>query len=311
MFYNGNFSRPAGLIYSDYNDEYRENGGNLVHPFDLPAEWPRKVGIDFGAVHTATIWLAHDPLVDIYYLYQETLEGDMTTNQHAAELLRRGSGVNLERIAGGAKSETQQRMDWASAGVSVGEPPVSDVEAGIGRVIAVLKERRYFVFDTCTGTIDEFGTYSRELDANGQATEKIKNKNDLNLRINKFIPVDGSTDGAMQPVQKSTAHQYASLIMDVLDISAQRATAATEIRQGIQSKKNATLGEQQLATAGGDKRFGMSAKIFGWSERAFWQLWYVLYKKHFKSEIDTKIVRIIFRYSLLVNKILKLCQEQE
>lgn len=121
---------------------------------------------------------------------------------------------------------------------------------------------------------------------------KIKNKNELNFRINKFIGVDGEVGNAMMPVQKSTAHGYASLIMDVLDVSAQRATAATEIRQGIQSKKKTTLGEQEMAASGGDKRFGMSAKIFGWSERAFWQQWYVLYKKHFKSEIDTKIVRI-------------------
>jgi hypothetical protein len=29
------------------------------------------------------------------------------------------------------------------------------------------------------GLIDELGTYARELDENGQATEKIKNKNDF------------------------------------------------------------------------------------------------------------------------------------
>lgn len=121
---------------------------------------------------------------------------------------------------------------------------------------------------------------------------KIKNKNDLNFRINKFIGVDGDINNAMGPVQKSTAHQYASLIMDVLDVSAQRATAATEMRQGIQSNKNRTLGEQQLAAAGGDTRFSMSAKIYGWSEKAFWLLWYVCYKKFFKEKIDEKVVRI-------------------
>lgn len=121
---------------------------------------------------------------------------------------------------------------------------------------------------------------------------KIKNKNDLNFKINKFIPVDGPVDNAMTPVQKATQHNFATLIMEVLDVSAQRATAATEIRQGIQSKTERTLGEQQLAIAGGDKRFGLSAKIFGWSERAFWLLWYVLYKKHFKDKIDEKIIRI-------------------
>jgi hypothetical protein len=121
---------------------------------------------------------------------------------------------------------------------------------------------------------------------------KIKNKNDLNFRINKFVGVDGDVGNALTPVQKSTAHQYASLIMDVLDISAQRATAATEMRQGIQSKANRTLGEQQLAAAGGDTRFSMSAKIYGWSEKSFWLLWYVCYKKFFKNEIDEKVVRI-------------------
>lgn len=121
---------------------------------------------------------------------------------------------------------------------------------------------------------------------------RIKNKNDLNFKINKFIAVDGRVDNAISPVQKSTAHAYASLIMDVLDQSAQRATAATELRQGIQSKANRTLGEQELAAAGGNQRFAMSAKIFGWSERDFWRQWYVLYKKHFKNDIDEKIVRI-------------------
>ncbi len=121
---------------------------------------------------------------------------------------------------------------------------------------------------------------------------KIKNKNDLNLKINKFIPVDGNTDGAITPIQKSTAHNFASLIMEVLDQSAQKATAATDLRSGIQSSKSTTLGEQQIAAAGGDTRFGMSAKIYGWSDKAFWLQWYVLYKKHFKSNIDEKVIRI-------------------
>ncbi len=121
---------------------------------------------------------------------------------------------------------------------------------------------------------------------------KIKNKNDLNFKINKFIAVDGPVANAMTPVQKSNAHGYASLIMDVLDVSAQRATAATELRSGIQSRENKTLGEQQLAAAGGETRFGMSAKIYGWSEKAFWLQYYLLYKKHFKDKIDEKVVRV-------------------
>ena len=121
---------------------------------------------------------------------------------------------------------------------------------------------------------------------------RIKNKNDLNFKVNKFIGVDGRVDKAIQPVQKSTVHQYVNLIMEVLDTAAQRATATPEIQQGIQPSKERTLGELELVTAKVDTRYSMSAKVFGWSEADFWRLWYVHYKKHFKNKIDEKIVRI-------------------
>ena len=50
-----------------------------------------------------------------------------------------------------------------------------DVEGGIDRVIELLKTKRLFFFRDCKGILDEIGTYSRELDDMGQATEKIKN----------------------------------------------------------------------------------------------------------------------------------------
>ena len=168
MFYNGNFSRPAGMIYEDFGQSH------IIPAFSIPAEWPRYLGVDFGAVHTSKIWLAQEPKSKLYYLYREALDGNMTTAQHVASV-KQYNEYNL-LAWGGAKSETQQRWDWKAAGLSLSEPPVADVEAGINRVIALLKEKRLFFFDTCKGIIDEMGTYSRELDANGQATEKIKDK---------------------------------------------------------------------------------------------------------------------------------------
>ena len=121
---------------------------------------------------------------------------------------------------------------------------------------------------------------------------KIKNKNDINWRHDKFIGIDGPVNNALLPVQKSTIHQYVNDIMTMLDVSAQRATAATELRQGIQSEKERTLGEQQLAASAGEIRFSMNAKVNGWSEKAFWLLWYKGYKLNFKEGLDEKIVRI-------------------
>lgn len=123
-------------------------------------------------------------------------------------------------------------------------------------------------------------------------SKKITNRNDINFKKNKFIPVNGDVNGAMQPIQKSTAHQFVTVIMDTLDVAAQRATATPEIQQGIISSKQRTLGELEMVSSGVDTRYGMSAKIFGWSEKAFWRFYYWGYKKYFKEDIDEKLIRI-------------------
>lgn len=122
--------------------------------------------------------------------------------------------------------------------------------------------------------------------------DRIKNKNDLNWRHDKFIEVNGRVDNAIAPVNKSTVHQYVEGIMGMLDSLAQRATATPEIQQGAMTGGSKTLGELELVSSKVDTRYSMSAKVFGWSERDFWRQWYQLYKKHFKDKIDEKIVRV-------------------
>ena len=172
MMYQGRYDRPAGMIYSDFDESI-----HLVKPFDIPTEWARYVGIDPGAIHTATVWLAEDIERKAFYLYRETLEGNMTTKQHAEKAKERAtSEERVVKWCGGSKSEKQFRMDWKDAGVYVREPSIVDVEAGIDRVIGLLKEKRLFVFNTCRGILDEFGMYSRQLDEKGEPTEKIHDK---------------------------------------------------------------------------------------------------------------------------------------
>lgn len=179
MMYEGSYARPAGLIYADFIDRYRDEGGHKVRPFALPAQWPRVQGVDPGAVHTAKVWLAHDTGADVWYLYREQLDGNKSTREHVEGALALEAEGN-ERVIGryiGNKGESQQRLDWQSYGAHpVFEPPVADVEAGIDKVIELLKQHRLYVFDTCAGVLDELGTYSRELDEAGEATAKIRHK---------------------------------------------------------------------------------------------------------------------------------------
>lgn len=186
LFMRGLLARPAGLIYGDFVDAYREEGGHKVHPFDLPPEWPRYGGLDFGGVNSARLVAAHDPAANVYYLYAENLEGGKTTAEHAAAAAALVAGTNLIGWWGGSGSEDQQRWDWAAAGVMVYEPYLSTaagtnldgiVEAGLDRVIALFKARRLYIFDSCAGLLDELGTYRRELDPLVQEpTKKIKDK---------------------------------------------------------------------------------------------------------------------------------------
>ena len=121
---------------------------------------------------------------------------------------------------------------------------------------------------------------------------KIKNTRDLKFGFNKFVGVGGDVNNVVAPIQKSVFHQQVNLILNILDTAAQKAVAAPEVAQGVQPKQDRTLGETQMIMSGKGERHSLAARIFGWSERRYWQQWYFLYKKYFKEEIDEKIIRI-------------------
>ena len=174
MFYRAIFTRPAGMIYDCFDDAI-----NKVKPFVIPDHWLRYVGIDFGGVNTAAVKIAAE--IDKYtdeptgalYVYGEYHEGGRTAAQHA-DALKRGEPMLI--AYGGAKSEGQWRDEFSAAGLYIGEPAVSDVEVGINRVYGAVKRGELRIFDNLPGLLDEFMSYSRELDDMGEPTEKIADK---------------------------------------------------------------------------------------------------------------------------------------
>lgn len=132
-------------------------------------------------------------------------------------------------------------------------------------------------------------------------TNKIKNKNDLNIGFNKFIGADvpegRSVQDALMPLRKAVPNlPLLNFIIQSLDTDAQKATATSDLQQGIQPTQDRTLGENNLVVQRGDVRSSLSAKIFGWSERNFWREWYNCYKENFASDIDEKVIRIVGAY---------------
>jgi hypothetical protein len=175
MMFRGVFSRPAGLIYDVF-----QFGRHTCAPFDLPPEWPRVVGLDFGGVHTGAVVIARQPNTGKLFLYSDYLFGGLTAAQHVHKLRRflraHGGGYTGVTAVGGAGSEQNWRDEFTAAGLPVLEPPVRDVEVGINRVYAALQADELTIFDGCQGLLDEIQSYSRKLDEGGEPTEQIEHK---------------------------------------------------------------------------------------------------------------------------------------
>lgn len=173
MFYRALFTRPVGMIYDCFKEAVHK-----VAAFEVPSEWRRFVGVDFGGVNTAAVKIAQDPRSGNYYAYTEYHKGEETSKTHAQNI--RGNDGRLSAY-GGAPSEGQWRREMRSGGLNVQRPPIHEVEVGIDRVYSLLKEQKLFIFDSCNELLDEFASYSRVLNEDGRPTEKIENKNDYHL----------------------------------------------------------------------------------------------------------------------------------
>lgn len=188
MQYKGLFSRPAGLIYSSF-DESRHK----CPRFFIPPEWPRFLGLDFGGVNTAGVFFAQEigsfgPTGRLIG-YREYKAGDRSAAEHIYHLMK-GDALNdpeprIPTCAGGAKSEGQWRREFAQGGTVNGVrvhglpihgPAQPDVEVGINRVFAAFALDQVVIFDDVCGLLDEIGSYSREVDDMGEPTEKISEK---------------------------------------------------------------------------------------------------------------------------------------
>ena len=175
MMYLGRFTRPAGLIYNDFDD-------SMIEDDYQPTPDQRIVcGVDFGAVHTAIVCFAEDDN-GVWHAFREYLGGGISTVEHVErekrEILSRYRRVTY---VGGAPSEKQYRMDWRRHGIPVKQPPVSDVEVGILMVTELIRTGRFRVSRKCPGLLSELGSYQREVDPEGNPTERILDKESFHL----------------------------------------------------------------------------------------------------------------------------------
>lgn len=167
LMYRGILTRPAGTIYDVLTDDH------IIPSFTIPKEWRRWVGVDFGGVNTAAVFLAEEPS-GRFIAYRDYHAPDRTASQHAQAMLNGEPG--MPTAYGGARSEKQWRKEFRAGGLPIRVPPIADVEVGIDRTYGLLAEDKLRIFDSCTGLLNDLSTYSRKLDDNDMPTDDIEDK---------------------------------------------------------------------------------------------------------------------------------------
>lgn len=174
MLYRGLFERPAGLIYDCIAEQVQK-----VPRFAIPPHWARFLGLDFGTVNTAAVFVAEEPDTKRLYIYRTYHESGEAAQGHVRRLLHGEKGVPY--CVGGSWSEDDWRDDFKKAGLPVRKPKIKDVEVGITRVYGCWQRGELFAFDDLEEFWDQINTYSRELDDNNEPTEEIEDKETFHL----------------------------------------------------------------------------------------------------------------------------------
>jgi len=214
MMFEGRITRPPAQILCDFRpwdrsitkpcEECKDcmhgrkcertRFGQLVTPFEIPKDWDRIVGVDFGLVNTAIVWIAHNrhyipgslstlhggPQSE-YYVYRASLGGGITQEEWARKSLEYKEPVAM--WLGGAPSENNHRQSWQMGGVGMIEPLISgDVEARLDHLIGIIRQDRMAVFDHLADLRTQAHTYSREMDTGtNEPTDKINDKQKYHL----------------------------------------------------------------------------------------------------------------------------------
>jgi len=181
MFYNGEFTRPAGAIFNCFDETH-----NTCNRFPIPPSWPIYIGVDFGATNTAAVYIAEDTTNSKFYLFRTYHGGNASFQSHATRIKSTYNPITY----GGAPSETQERREYRKYGLHIRNPKLSSVEIGIDRIYAALKTGKLIIFNDLSNNaqdiesmdiINQIMVYSRKLNDEDKPTMDIEDKNRFHL----------------------------------------------------------------------------------------------------------------------------------
>lgn len=180
MFYRGMFTRPSGLVYSEYQIT------------DVPLSPVVRVfaGMDYGNTNpSAIVWIAEDGRgrYQVIKTWKKTHAGISGLDE---QMKQQRCRYYMDPSAGGIIDELKK------LGNTVG-PAKNDVFAGITSVEGLFLSGRLTILEcACADLIEELGLYSYQTDGNGEPVEKIDKNNDHVCDALRYAIFSGRSDGA-------------------------------------------------------------------------------------------------------------------
>jgi len=164
--YRGLFVTMEGLVYPDFDYDT-----HVVKPFDLPANWMRFGGMDFGhSQPTVIVGIAEDPSDHVFYLYREFYKTESHLKDSAGFLMQESFKYVLADPQGaGWISELNRAYGRGEV-----KPADNKIDIGLERIGTLLKEKRLKIFSNCTNTIDEIEEYHYPAPTDDKADKKDK-----------------------------------------------------------------------------------------------------------------------------------------
>ena len=168
----------TGMVFMIPDDEI------MIDPIELPSEWPRLAGLDFGWDHpTAVIWMAWDRETDTCYFYSEYRQSQRTAQNHAPAIKARGQwipcvwphdGVSHEKATGTPladefrKEGVNMTIDHHRNPMAPGETGKGNIkrEPGLNAMLESMENGTFKVFSNCTQWFEEKNMYYRGDDGN-------------------------------------------------------------------------------------------------------------------------------------------------
>ena len=148
----GIWAGAEGQIYDEWDDAI-----HVVECFDIPSDWPRFRGIDFGYANPFVCqWWAQDPDGRLY-LYRELYGPGRIVSDWAIEIHRYSQGEHIEWTV--ADWDAEGRATLEDCGIRT-EPAMKAVKTGIEAVQLRLRKQpdgrpRLFILKGCTVHRDE------------------------------------------------------------------------------------------------------------------------------------------------------------